>query len=164
MVLFAGTVGMIDFIFPAFIYLGFPDFYATLLTRLCDALFYVPFAIPFLRALDHTSYFDFAFDVFTIFFSLFFLSFFFWFVVCSLFSMENMFFLFLLFALCLFLFVCHILFSHTFFRNTRTKQENKKNKKLQNRCMITMFQQIRAKLKSIVGNNTKVQRIKIFKF
>lgn len=51
--LIAGTIGMIDFIYPAFGFIGLvPNDYATLWTRTCDAIFYVPLIIPLIRYLD----------------------------------------------------------------------------------------------------------------
>ena len=49
----AGTIGMIDFVYPAFGFLGLvPNDYSTLWTRTCDAIFYVPLIIPLIRFLD----------------------------------------------------------------------------------------------------------------
>lgn len=57
----AGTMGMIDFVYPAFGYLGIvPNDYSTLWTRTCDAIFYVPLIIPLIRFLDKMECFQFS--------------------------------------------------------------------------------------------------------
>jgi len=59
MALFAGTIGMVDFIYPAFSALGWlPDDHVTLWTRTCDALLYVPFIIPLIRYLNQMEWYS----------------------------------------------------------------------------------------------------------
>ena len=49
----AGTVGMIDFVYPALAFIDFvPDHHTTLWTRTCDAILYVPLILPLIRYLD----------------------------------------------------------------------------------------------------------------
>eukprot|EP01083_Nonionella_stella_P176436 617340_1 len=51
--LISGTIGMIDFIYPALAFISLvPGDYSTLWTRTCDAIFYVPLIIPLIRYLD----------------------------------------------------------------------------------------------------------------
>ena len=53
MALIAGTVGMIDFVFPALVFIDLvPDSHTTFWTRACDAIVYVPLIIPLIRSLD----------------------------------------------------------------------------------------------------------------
>ena len=57
--LFAGTMGMIDFIYPAFGQMGWlPNDYVTLWTRISDAVFYVPFVIPMIKYLNEMEWYS----------------------------------------------------------------------------------------------------------